>query len=133
MYTSYGTETAVGNGVRKSGVPREEIFITTKLWNNKHHPDDVAPALQESLDNLGTDYVDMFLIHWPVAWKRGDDLFPKENGKFVQENIDIVDVCFHPLTYELKRADTKADVQSNGTAPENRQGQGDRCLELQQD
>ena len=95
MYTSYGTEKAVGNGARKSGVPREEIFITTKLWNNKHHPDDVAPALQESLDDLGMEYVDMFLIHWPVAWKRGDELFPKENGKLVQENIDIVDVCFH--------------------------------------
>jgi diketogulonate reductase-like aldo/keto reductase len=133
MYTSYGTEKAVGNAVRKSGVPREEIFITTKLWNNKHHPDDVAPALQGSLDNLGTDYVDMFLIHWPVAWKRGDDLFPKENGKLVQENIDIVDVCSHSLTYEFKGADTNADVQSNGTAPENRQGEGNRRLELQLD
>ncbi|CAI7609893.1 unnamed protein product [Penicillium glandicola] len=87
----YGTEKAVGRGVKKSGVPREDIFITTKLWNNKHHPDDVAPAMQQSLDDLEMDYVDLFLIHWPVAWKRGDDLFPKTYGKPAVENIDIVD------------------------------------------
>lgn len=76
--------------VSKKGIPRKDIFITTKLWNNKHHPDDVEPAMQH---DLGTDYVDLYLMHWPVAWKRGEDLFPKQNGKFVMENIDIVDVC----------------------------------------
>ncbi|KAJ5562121.1 hypothetical protein N7461_000882 [Penicillium sp. DV-2018c] len=91
----YGTENAVGNGVRKSGIPRKDLFITTKLWNNKHHPDDVESAMQESLNNLGMDYVDLYLMHWPVAWKRGDDLFPKENGKSAMETIDIVDVWCH--------------------------------------
>lgn len=89
----YGTEKAVGNAIRKSGVPREELFITTKLWNNKHDPRDVASALQESLDDLGLDYVDLYLMHWPVAWARGDDLFPEKDGKYILENIDIVDVC----------------------------------------
>ena len=83
----------MGKGVKKSGIPRRDIFITTKLWNNKHHPDDVGPALQQSLDDLGMDYVDLYLMHWPVAWKRGEELFPKQNGKPVMENIDIVDVC----------------------------------------
>lgn len=90
---SYGTEKAVGNAIRKSGVPREELFITTKLWNNKHDPRDVAGALQASLDDLGLDYVDLYLMHWPVAWGRGDDLFPEKDGKYILENIDIVDVC----------------------------------------
>jgi alcohol dehydrogenase (NADP+) len=63
-----------------------------------HHPDDVESAMQQSLDDLGTDYVDLYLMHWPVAWKRGEDLFPKRNGKFVMENIDIVDVCCTCLT-----------------------------------
>lgn len=48
--------------------------------------------MQQSLDDLGMDYVDLFLMHWPVAWKRGEDLFPQENGKPVMENIDIVEV-----------------------------------------
>lgn len=58
----YGTEPAVGAAIRKSGVPRSEIFITTKLWNNAHHPDDVEKALNASLKDLGTDYVDLYLM-----------------------------------------------------------------------
>ena len=53
----------------------------------------MASALQQSLDDLGMDYVDLFLIHWPVAWKRGEELFPVEDGKPVMLNIDIADVC----------------------------------------
>ncbi|KAJ5432608.1 oxidoreductase [Penicillium daleae] len=87
----YLTEKAVGKAIKKSGIPREELFITTKLWNNKHHPDDVAPALQQSLDDLELEFVDLYLIHWPVAWKRGEELFPKKNGNMLLEDIDIVD------------------------------------------
>ncbi|KAJ5494537.1 hypothetical protein N7463_010624 [Penicillium fimorum] len=108
----YGTEKAVGRGVKKSGVPREDIFITTKLWNNKHHPDDVAPALQQSLDDLGMDYVDLFLMHWPVAWKRGEDLFPKKDGKPAMENIDIVDT-YAAMELLLKTGKVRAIGVSN--------------------
>ena len=74
-------------------MPREQMFVTTKLWNNSHHPDDVSKSLQNSLDDLGLDYVDAFLIHWPVAWKRGSDLFPQDaNGNFIMEDIDWLDV-----------------------------------------
>lgn len=88
------TEKPVGKAIKKSGIPREELFITTKIWNNKHHPDDVAPALRQSLDDLELDYVDLFLIHWPVAWKRGDENFPKKNGNMILEDFDIVDVRY---------------------------------------
>lgn len=99
---SYGTEKAVGKAIKQSGVPRNEIFITTKLWNNKHHPDDVGPALQESLDDLGVEYVDLFLMHWPVAFKRGDEMFPKDkDGNVITDDIDYVDVsCILPTFLE---------------------------------
>ena len=83
----------MGKAIKQSGVPRNEIFITSKLWNNKHHPDDVAPALQESLDDLGVEYLDLFLMHWPVAFKRGDEMFPKDkDGKVIRDDIDYLDV-----------------------------------------
>ena len=89
----YGTEKFVGNGIRKSGIAREQLFVTTKVWNNYHHPDGVPKSLQNSLDDLGLDYVDAFLIHWPVAWKRGSDPFPKDaNGNLIMEDIDWLDV-----------------------------------------
>jgi diketogulonate reductase-like aldo/keto reductase len=58
----YGTEAAVAKGIKSAGIPREDLFITTKLWNNSHHPDDVEQALDASLKDLGTDYVDLYLM-----------------------------------------------------------------------
>jgi len=59
----YGNEGGVGRAVRESGLPREEIFVTTKLWNTDHER--AREALEESLARLGLDYVDLYLIHWP--------------------------------------------------------------------
>ncbi len=62
----YGNEEGVGQAVRASGVPREELFITTKLWNREHGYDEALRAFDASLQRLGMDYVDLYLIHWPV-------------------------------------------------------------------
>jgi 2,5-diketo-D-gluconate reductase A len=61
----YGNEEGVGKAVRESGLPREEVFVTTKLINNRHGHDEAIAALDESLQKLGLDYVDLYLIHWP--------------------------------------------------------------------
>ncbi|HEY1572074.1 MAG TPA: aldo/keto reductase [Pseudonocardiaceae bacterium] len=66
----YGNEREVGEGIARSGVPREDVFVTTKLANERHGHDSAIAALDESLDRLGTDYVDLYLIHWP--WPRQD-------------------------------------------------------------
>ncbi|MGH3724512.1 MAG: aldo/keto reductase [Mycobacterium sp.] len=62
--TKYGNERGVGLGISRSAVPREDVFITTKLWVDDFR--DVANAFSRSLDALGTGYVDLFLIHWPA-------------------------------------------------------------------
>ena len=61
----YGNEEGVGQAVRESGLPREQVFVTTKLINNRHGHDEAIAALDESLQKLGLDYVDLYLIHWP--------------------------------------------------------------------
>ena len=75
----YGNEKEVGEGIRASGVPREDIFITSKLWNTKHHPEDVEKACKQTLTDLGVNYLDLYLIHWPMAFERGSDPFPKNS------------------------------------------------------
>ncbi len=62
----YRNERGVGAGLRESGVPREEVFITTKVWNDAHGALATREAAAESLTRLGLDYVDLLLIHWPV-------------------------------------------------------------------
>jgi diketogulonate reductase-like aldo/keto reductase len=68
----YGNEADVGEGLRQSGVPRSEAFLTTKLWNSDQGYDSALRAFDASLRELGTDYVDLYLIHWPVQGRRAD-------------------------------------------------------------
>lgn len=67
--SAYQNEKGVGIGVKKSGVPRERVFLTTKVWNTDQGYDTTLKAFDESLRKLQTDYVDMYLIHWPVKTK----------------------------------------------------------------
>ncbi len=64
----YGNEAQIGQSLRtivKAGVPREELFVTSKLWNDMHDEDKVVPAFERSLRDLGLDYLDLYLVHWP--------------------------------------------------------------------
>jgi len=69
---AYGNEEDVGEAVRKSGIAREEIFITTKLWNTDHGYDRALKAFEKSLNRLGLSYVDLYLIHWPEGGLRNE-------------------------------------------------------------
>lgn len=66
---AYGNEEFVGSGIKRSGIARDELFLTTKLWNNIRTYDEAIAACEQSLDLLGTDYLDMLLIHWPNPLK----------------------------------------------------------------
>ncbi|MDG4655678.1 aldo/keto reductase [Ectobacillus antri] len=68
----YGNETEVGEAIRESGVPREELFITTKVWNSDQGYETTLAAFEVSLQKLGLDYVDLYLVHWPVKGKYVD-------------------------------------------------------------
>ncbi len=69
----YGNEKEVGEAVRASGLDRSEIFVTSKLNNGFHRPDDAKKAFDQTLSDLGFDYVDLFLIHWPLPTKYDGD------------------------------------------------------------
>jgi diketogulonate reductase-like aldo/keto reductase len=69
---AYGNEHEVGEAIRSSGLEREEVFVTTKLWNADQGYDSARRAFDASLARLGFDYVDLYLLHWPVAGKRLD-------------------------------------------------------------
>lgn len=80
---AYGNEAGVAEGIRAAGVAREDLFITTKLWNSEHGYDAAQRAFDASLQKLETDYVDLYLIHWPVpeqdryvdTWKALEKLY----------------------------------------------------------
>ena len=62
----YGNEAGVGKAIAESGVPRDQLFVTTKLWNSQHEYGKAVRAAHQSLDKLGLDYLDLYLIHWPT-------------------------------------------------------------------
>lgn len=66
---AYGNEREVGHAVRQSGVPREDIYLTTKLWNADQGYDSTLAAFDASMDRLGLEYLDLYLIHWPMPGK----------------------------------------------------------------
>ena len=76
----YRNENGVGKGIKESGIPRNEIFLTSKLWNDEQGYDTTLKAFDDTLKRLGTDYLDLFLIHWPKdkneeSWKALEKLY----------------------------------------------------------
>ena len=134
----YNNEQEVGEAVRRSGLKREEIFVTTKLWNSDHGYQNTLDAFKRSLDKLKMDYVDLYLIHWPVeekrleSWRALEELYSEGMCKAigvsnymerhiqeVLDNFDIVpavnQVEFSPFLY---LNDLQQFCESNGIALE---------------
>lgn len=102
----YGNEEAVGRAIKDSGVPRQDIFLTTKLWNADQRSGEIQEAVDASLKRLDTDYVDLYLVHWPVketyvsVWKEMEHLY--KQGK--AQAIGVSNYNPHHLDDLLKTA-----------------------------
>ncbi len=108
----YENETGTGKALAASGLPREELFVTTKLWNSEHGHDSALRAFDASLARLGLEYVDLYLIHWPVpsqdrfveTWKTFEKILADGRARAIGVSN------FHP--HHLKRL-----IEETGTVP----------------
>ncbi len=120
----YRNEAEVGVALKElfadGAVRRDDLFVTTKLWNNNHRPERVKPALQASLDRLGLDAVDLYLVHTPFAFQPGDDQDPRDiHGAVVYDNgvtLQETWAAMEALVDEgLARAIGLSDIDAEGT------------------
>ena len=120
----YRNEAEVGAALKElfadGTVRRGDLFVTTKLWNNNHRPERVRPALQASLDRLGLDAVDLYLVHTPFAFQPGDDQDPRDpHGAVVYDDgvtLEETWAAMEALVDEgLSRAIGLSDIDAEGT------------------
>ena len=124
----YGNEKEIGKAIRDDELSWEEIFVTTKLWNSDHGYDNALKAFEESFEKLNIDYIDLYLIHWPVtglrndSWRALEDIYKEGKCKAIgvsnytirhlEELLKITKVIpvvnqveFHPFLYQKKLLD----------------------------
>lgn len=138
----YENEEAIGNALKNIGIPREELFITTKIWNSEQGYDETFVAFDRSLRKLKLHYIDLYLIHWPVkglyveTWRAMEELMQKGRVKaigvsnFMEHHIDelieyshvppvVNQIEFHPLLQQKELVDycTKKDIKVQAWRP----------------
>jgi alcohol dehydrogenase (NADP+) len=130
----YMNEKEVGDAIHDAiaaGITsRDELFITSKLWNSYHHPDDVEEGIKKSLENLKLDYLDLYLIHWPVAFKKGvnmpagpEDLIspedmPLEDTWNAMQNLKQKGLARHLGTSNFSISKIQGLIDKTGITPE---------------
>ncbi|MGB3144293.1 MAG: aldo/keto reductase [Maribacter sp.] len=130
--SAYKNEVGVGQGIRESGVPRKDIFVTSKVWNSDQGYESTLKAFNESLKRLELDYLDLYLIHWPVAgkyketWKALEHLYAEKKiraigvSNFLKHHLeDVLEDCkvvpmvnqmeFHPFLVQQDLIDFCAE------------------------
>lgn len=121
----YKNEKGVGEGIRQSGIKREDLFVTTKLWNADQGYDSAHQAFNESLERLGLDYVDLYLIHWPVegkfndSWRAMEEIYASGRAKaigvsnFHQHHIEelMTTAKFKPMVDQIELHPTLTQVE----------------------
>lgn len=138
----YENEEGIGKAIKEAGVPREELFITTKVWNTDQRNDTVLEAFERSIKKLDMDYVDLYLIHWPVkekykqSWKVLENLYKEGrvwaigvsnfNIHHLEDLMSVAEIKpmvnqveFHPLLTQLELRDycRKQEIQVEAWAP----------------
>ncbi|MED4073911.1 aldo/keto reductase [Priestia endophytica] len=108
----YGNEEGVGKAIKESGIPREDLFITTKLWNSEQGYEKTLKAFETSMEKLGLDYLDLYLIHWPGkdkykdTWKAFEKLY--KDGRI--RAIGVSNFQVHHLEDLMSEAEVKPMV-----------------------
>ena len=105
----YRNEREVGEalqaGLAAGGLAREDIFVTTKLWNTNHRPERVEPAFEASLDRLRLNYLDLYLIHTPFAFQPGDEQDPRDGNR-----VDRL-LILHVRTFRVLQSHARDDAK----------------------
>jgi len=127
LATIYQNQVEVAAGIKRAyqdvpGLKREDLFITSKLWNSQHRPEVVEASLDACLAELELDYLDLYLVHWPVAFQKGESYFPLVEGSNVEggdviidDGVSIVDT-WKAMT-KLPKSKARAVGVSNHTIP----------------
>ena len=108
----YGNEREVGEAIAKSGLSRGDVFVTSKLNNGSHRPDDARQAFSQTLEALSFDYIDMFLIHWPLPMKYGGDFVStwETLAEFYRDGRARSIGVSHFQAHHLRRLHAESDV-----------------------
>lgn len=110
----YGNETAVGNGIASASVPREDIFLTTKVWTDSLAREDVLASTRESLDRLGVESVDLLYVHWPAKAYDPSETLPAFESLREQGLIEHIGVSnFEPETIDRAREVLETPIFAN--------------------